>query len=887
MKTDEIIHYGTPRHSGRYPWGSGRSPFQHERDFIFYCRRLAKEGKNEKDIAAELGMTINQLRDYKTIALESVRRDDTNTALKLKDKGWSNSAIAARLDVTEGTVRNLLRPVQKERKEITKATAEVLKKQISEKSFIDIGAGIEHYMGISSTKLRAAVQMLVDEGYTKHYIQVKQAGTGKMTSIKVLAPPDASYSEVYKNRFDIKLPFGNYYTEDGGRTWLGIEPPKSVNSKRVAINWAEDGGKEKDGIIELRRGVSDLSLGSAQYGQVRIAVDGTHFLKGMAVYSDNLPDGIDIRFNTNKHKSSDKKDAMKPMKEDEDNVFGATVRQHHYVDKNGNTQLSALNIVASGEMENVEGRWSQWSKSLANQFLSKQSPALAKKQLDISYDIKKEEFDEIMSLTNPVVKRKLLLSFADDCDSSAVHLDAAALPRQTTSVILPVTSLKDNEIYAPNYNNGEIISLVRFPHGGIFEIPQLIVNNKNKEANRFMKNAKDAVGINSKVAEQLSGADFDGDNVLTIPTNGRIIRHSSPLEGLKNFDPKELYKLPDSAPNINERTKNIEMGKISNLITDMTIKNATSDEICRAVRHSMVVIDSLKHHLDYRQSAADNGIAQLKEKYQGGARAGVSTLLSRAKHAVKVEERKEFNPNRDIDPETGEKRYVLSGRTSINKKGEIKKVVEEVPMMSLVSDAYALSSGSKIESVYAEHANRLKQLGNTARKEYLNTKPIERSSSASTLYKKEVESLKAKVSNAQRNAPLERQAQLLANKKITDTIKSNPQISADDLKKIRGQALNEARSRVGAKKERVNITENEWKAIQSGAISTTFLESIINNTDLDLLKQLATPRTSVGMTSAKLNRAKSMLNLGYTQSEVAAQLGVSVSTLQKSMKDEV
>lgn len=884
--TDEILHYGTPRHSGRYPWGSGESPFQHERDFIFHCRKLAKEGKSEKDIAGELGISINQLRDFKTIALESIKRDDTNTAIKLKDKGWSNTAIAQKLGTTEGTVRNLLKPVGNGRKEITKATADVLKKEIADKKYIDIGAGVEHYMGISSTKLRAAVQMLIDEGYTKHYIQVKQAGTGKMTSIKVLASPDTTYGEIYKNRFDVKLPFGDYYTEDGGRTWLGIEPPKSVSSKRIAINWAEDGGKEKDGVIELRRGVDDLSLGSAQYGQVRIAVDDSYFLKGMAVYSDNLPDGIDIRFNTNKHRSDNKMDAMKPMKSDEDNVFGATVRQHHYIDKNGKSQLSALNIVASGDKENVEGRWSQWSKSLANQFLSKQSPALAKQQLGISYELKKEEFEEIMSLTNPVVKKKLLLSFADDCDASSVHLDAAAMPRQTTSIILPVPSLKDTEIYAPNYKNGESVCLIRFPHGGIFEIPELKVNNKNKEANSFMKNAKDAVGINSRVAEQLSGADFDGDNVLVIPTNGKTIRHSSPLEGLKNFDPKELYKLPDSAPTINERTKNIEMGKISNLITDMTIKNATSDEICRAVRHSMVVIDSLKHHLDYRQSAADNGITQLKEKYQGGARAGVSTLLSKSKHAVKIEERKEFNPNRDIDPETGEKRYVPSGRTTVDKKGVSKKVIEEVPMMSLVSDAYSLSSGSSIESVYANHSNKLKQLANTARKEYLNIKPIERSSSAAALYNKEVMSLKAKVNIAQRNAPLERQAQLLANRKITEIIKKNPQITADELKKSRGQALNEARLRVGAKKQRVEITDNEWKAIQSGAISTTFLESIVNNTDLDLLKQLATPRTSIGMTTAKLNRAKNMLNLGYTQSEVADHLGVSVSTLLKSIERE-
>lgn len=27
-ETDELEHYGTPRHSGRYPWGSGENPYQ-------------------------------------------------------------------------------------------------------------------------------------------------------------------------------------------------------------------------------------------------------------------------------------------------------------------------------------------------------------------------------------------------------------------------------------------------------------------------------------------------------------------------------------------------------------------------------------------------------------------------------------------------------------------------------------------------------------------------------------------------------------------------------------------------------------------------------------------------------------------------------------------
>ena len=117
-------------------------------------------------------------------------------------------------------------------------------------------------------------------------------------------------------------------------------------------------------------------------------------------------------------------------------------------------------------------------------------------------------------------------------------MSAAALPRQGWHAILPIPSLSDKEIYAPNYNDGEQVALVRFPHGGKFEIPTLTVNNKSKEAKSVMGQARDAVGINPKVAEILSGADFDGDTVLVIPTKESKIQTMNPLEQLKNFDPK-------------------------------------------------------------------------------------------------------------------------------------------------------------------------------------------------------------------------------------------------------------------------------------------------------------------------------------------------------------
>lgn len=886
-----LQHYGTPRHSGRYPWGSGEDPQQRNKGFLGYVENLQKQGVAEKDIAKGLGITTSELRAKKSIAKDEQRKAATGEALRLKNKGVSNVEIGKRLGMNESSVRALLNPVLRERSDVTKTIANMLEDSVAKKKYVDVGEGTENHLGISRTKLKTAVSMLQDKGYKVWYVQVEQLGTGKKTSIMTLAKPDSTYSEVAKNKDKIRMVTD--YSEDGGRSFLGLEPIKSVDGKRVAIRYAEDGGKDKDGVIELRRGVDDISLGNSKYAQVRIGVNGTHYLKGMAMYSDDLPKGVDIMFNTNKHVGTPPEKVFKPMKDDPDNPFGATVRQRHYLDAEGKSHLSSLNIV------NEEGDWGEWSKTLSSQMLSKQSPSLAKKQLGFAYDAKKEEFEELKSLTNPVVKKKLLDSFADDCDSSAVHLRAAALPRQATHAILPINSLTEKEVYAPKYRDGEHVVLIRYPHGGTFEIPELVVNNRNPEANRLIHNAKDAIGINARVAERLSGADFDGDNVLVIPNNDGAIKTSSSLKGLENFDPKEAYgidrtKVPYSViPKIKPRTKQMKMGDVSNLITDMTIKGADSDELARAVRHSMVVIDSEKHDLDYKQSYIDNGIAALKKKYQGSERSGASTLISKASSDMRVpyrvEGKKVLNPETGnmrrvyVDPNTGKKLYDYPDETYTNRNGKVIRKTVSSTKMGEAEDAFDLSSGTPMESIYATHANKLKALANEARKESVATKSISYSPSAKQTYAPEVASLKSKLNIALKNKPLERQAQLLANAVVSAKRAANPDLEAADIKKLKGQALAEARTRTGAKKQRIDITDNEWKAIQSGAISTNRLTQIINNTDLDKLKEMATPRTSKLMTPTKIARAQSMLASGYTQAEVADALGVSTSLLSKSL----
>lgn len=880
----DIYHYGTPRHSGRYPWGSGKNP-QRNKNFLQRADELKKQGLSDKEIAEAFDMSTGQYRALRSIATNEKKKQDIRRVQELKDKGWSNVAISNELGIPESTVRNYLDPAFQLRRDKATILAEELKKQVEERTYLDVGEGVNVQLGVSEEQMKAAIALLEQEGYTYHRISVPQASDPtKKTNVVVLTKDDVSYEEVSNNKEKISSPEGVKF-EDYGEIMKTFQKPQSVDSDRIEIRYAEEGGAEKDGLIELREGVEDLDLGYNRYAQVRIAVDGTHYLKGVAVYSDDLPEGVDIRFNTSKSQDIPKMDAMKKLSDDPENPFTATIKD----------QRGAINIV------NEDEDWEKWSKNLSSQFLSKQTPELAKRQLDLTYQEKQAEFDEICSLTNPTIKRQLLESFADDCDSEAVHLKAAALPRQATHVILPVNSLKDNEIYAPNYENGEEVVLIRYPHGGIFEIPRLRVNNNNEEGKDILGNAKTAVGINANVAKQLSGADFDGDTVVVIPTRGQKIKTSAPLDDLKDFDPKERYSAYEGMPKTGPDTgfyKQQEMGKVSNLITDMTIKGADDAEIARAVKHSMVVIDAEKHNLDWRASEVDNGIKELKAKYQGGENRGASTLISKASSEKYVNDRAEVRSMKNMTSEekerylNGEVIYRDTGKKRKTEDGSYKDIKVKTTKMAEERDARNLSSGTVMEEIYANHANKLKTLANEARKEErFNTGKLTQNASAKEAYKEERDSLKAKLNIAKKNSPLERQAQLIASVKSKARIDANPNLDKNDKKKIRQQEINRARAALGTRSRNPNnpnsiaikITDKEWDAIQSGAISDSMLKDILRYTNIDDLKERATPRSDRGMSSAAVSRARTLLDNGYTQAEVAKELGVSTTTLNREL----
>ena len=896
---EELLHIGVARRSGRYPWGSGGNAEQHGRSLQGYVAEMRKKGIKDTDIAKSLDLTTTAFRAEQTIAKNAVKAADLAFATRLKEKGMSNQAIAERLGLpNESSVRSLLNPATIDRNLILNNTVSALKDQFKTKEYLDVGEGNEVWLGISDTKLKAALAVLKEEGYRVDKIKVPQLGTKNETVVKVLSPPGTEYKDIATNPGKIASIAGTF-SEDGGRSFRGVVPPANLSSKRIAIRYGDEGGSEMDGVIQIRRGVEDISLGLSRYAQVRVAVDGTHYLKGMAMYADDLPDGVDVRFNTNKDRTDNKLDAMKPMK-GEDNPFGSTVRQRWYEGADGKKHLSVLNIVGTEDPDGnktpgEEGGWYQWSRSLSSQALSKQAPLLAKEQLGLAFQTKKENYEEIMALTNPAVRKALLEKFADEADSAAVHLKAAGLPGTRNHVILPINSLKPTEVYAPQYRDGDRVVLIRHPHGGKFEIPELTVNNRNREANRLIPNAKDAIGINSKVAQQLSGADFDGDTVLVIPNNGSRIKTESPLAKLKGFEPQRAYPAYEGMPKMKEKTKQQQMGSISNLITDMTIRGATNDEIARAVRHSMVVIDAEKHNLNYKQSAIDNGIKELQAKYQvqdSGRLGGAATLVSRASSEVRIAERKP-RPAKDggpVDPVTGRKVYVETGNSyvKVDNKGRETVVVksQKSSKMAETDDARTLVSsngGTPIERVYADHANRLKALANQARKDVITTKKTEYSPTANKVYQEEAASLKAKLNTALKNKPLERQAQLLGNAHLKTTRDANPNMSGDEVKKVKSQALAEMRVRTGARKQQVVISPKEWEAIQAGAISDSMLRRILQNADIDTVRQLATPRERTVMSDGKIAQAKAMLARGYTQAEIADALGVPTSTLNDSI----
>lgn len=899
-----LEHYGTKRHSGRYPWGSGDNPYQHSGDFLSRVEELKKKGLSEKEILEtindslpdEYKMGLTEFRTARQKAGHDRKALEYDQIRALKDDGLGWKEIGDKLGMSESSVRSKYNNAIGEKASQAEKIAATLKEEVDKKGMIDISEGANQVLGVSESKLDEAAYILEAEyGYQRYGVGIRQpTNVRQQTNITVLAKPEFDQKYAYQHQDQIDS-LGDYHSDDGGETFTKLQRPSSLDSSRVAIRYGDEGGLDKDGVMEIRRGVPDLDLGKSHYAQVRILVDGDHYLKGMAVYSDDLPDGVDVIFNTNKPSGTPKMKVLKEAKADPDNPFGAAIKangQSMYIGEDGKEHLSPINKLKE------EGDWDTMSRNVSSQFLSKQPKKLIENQLNLTVADYKAQYDEIMRYDNPTVKKKLLNDFADTVEGTSMTLKASAFPGQSTKVILPINKIKETEAYCPTYENGTRLALIRYPHAGTFEIPIVTVNNKNVSGKRNLGAIQDAIGINAKVAERLSGADFDGDTVMAIPVTDKVnIKSTRALKALEGFDPKTAYAVPEGNPNnvrlMKKEEKQREMGVISNLITDMTLRGADEDELARAVKHSMVVIDAEKHKLDYKRSERENGIPELKQKWQirvdeEGAThyGGASTLLSRRKQTVRVPERR---GSVRVDKETGEYIYKESGRTFIDPKtGKERKAEDTVSLISETKDARTLSSGTIQENLYADFSNKLKAMANQARKEAANMKGIHRNPEAAKTYAPEVASLKEKYNNMIANKPKERKAMLIANANIKAKIQEqglDPTIDKKEIKKISSVEMQRARDSVGAsgRKSKVTFTDREWEAVQAGAISDNMLTKFLNSSDSDEIVKRAMPKNVAVMTSAKMSKANAMLRSGYSYAEIAKACGVPESTVYSAL----
>lgn len=937
-------HYGTKYHSGRYPYGSGKDPYQRTRteSDIFNAARshFRDKGLNDEEIRNKFGMTTTQWRDMVTrVKAEEKQRIYKEVQTRI-ERGESRQSISEKLGISLSSVDNYVNmdASKVNSKKSLDNLSNTLKSKVDEVKYLDISEGVESQLGIAQTKLRSTVSSLVATGdYKVERIFVEQVtNQGSYTEVKVLVKSDVDRAFLLKNKHLIR-PVDFYYDKNNSNSIQNLQTPKSIDLKRVKIKYAipegqpghgtEEDGAMMDGCMYIRPGVKDLSLGKAHYAQVRIAVNDSHYLKGMAIYGDekDFPKGVDIIFNTNKKKGvpalsddPDAKQVLKPLKEKLNglNPFGATLKkQAPMLDKDGNPVVNeklsakakklgyktpvyengAINIV------NEEGDWLDWDKTLSSQFLSKQPNSVVKERLNATLKKVDKEYDQIQKIDNPVIRKKLLENYVGSLESKQVHLKAAAPSSFQAHVLLPIPNMKENEVYAPNYNDGDRLILIRYPHAGRFEIPELIVNNKGPGKKVIGNKSKDAIGIHPKVASKMSGADFDGDTAYLMLNNSGKFKTAKSLKGLKDFDPGIYADEKGTFKPMKKSSVQGQMGSISNLITDMSMKNASPDEMTRAVKHSMVVIDAYKHKLNYQRSEEENGIPALKKKYQGHVDNVDYSKLERYNPRTRKLE-KAILPS-EIN-KTG--RYGEGGATVLSRHakevhvggtevivptpdGKTKKVIRNprkayVTNMLKDASAYLNPDSTPVEHSYVNYINELKKRKDLVDKEIPSIKMPKQDKRASIIYKDEVDSLKEKLRESLANAPKERMAQVIAQNEVAKIVESRggyKELENGELKKFRNQAITGARLKVGAKRRPVDITSDEWDAIQANAISPSMLSKLTRHMDDDQLIELAMPKQSNILSPNKKAKAIAMLNNGYTNAEVANLLGVSPSTISK------
>jgi hypothetical protein len=333
---------------------------------------------------------------------------------------------------------------------------------------------------------------------------------------------------------------------------------------------------------------------------------------------------------------------------------------------------------------------------------------------------------------------------------------------------------------------------------------------------------------------------------------------------------------------------------------NLTSKHGASTILSKAKgQHSVPkrqgsAIVNLKGSKDYDPSRPEGALIYktadpknlYKPKYSVDNKTGVRTYTTIDGKKIKYdpankEEAAKYAPVKLVDKKTGAVTYK-------NRAGDITYAMEERTQKSThmgeTDDAYTLVSSKRhpTELIYADYANSMKSLANQARIEMSTTGKIANSKAAKETYKTEYDSLMSKLNTALLNATRERAALRQTNYEVSTYKKANPDAKPGDIKKKAQQSLTKARQDVDAatRKERnIDITDREWEAIQAGALSESNLKKILDNTDVDKLRERAMPRATTTLSQAKINRIKAMSASNYTLEQIANQLGVSKSTV--------
>ena len=179
VDAEVLEHYGMPRRSGRYPWGSGENPYQHGDDFLSRVESLKKDGWEETpdNIRNTFGMTTTQYRTEKSLCKDERRMLDVSRAKSLKEDGLGATEIGRQMGISESTVRSLLNADSESRMKQARNAADFMREQVDKKGMVDVGKGVERELHISEEKMNQALTILEREGYHVYNGRFPQATT--------------------------------------------------------------------------------------------------------------------------------------------------------------------------------------------------------------------------------------------------------------------------------------------------------------------------------------------------------------------------------------------------------------------------------------------------------------------------------------------------------------------------------------------------------------------------------------------------------------------------------------------------------------------------------------------------------------------------------------